>query len=583
MQLIQIRERIQQLPARKIIRYSLFAGAAIALAIAGFSAETRPLRLRGGIPDAIISNAVFGVGATTLECVDIDSDGYGPGPGCTGPDADPLDDEVNTVASWQSKHGTVDALLAARGYTGILRYRVLDPVNGNDGTCVAAATAALALASPCQTWNSFRGNVIAGDVTLVRGGTYAFVMPINNNGTATNPIRIMSYPGELFEMNRTNLADGFSKIAAAYITIDGIKVFSTSNANAFNFDASNNMTFRNVWTHGSNTALRIFSSLIGRAHTNLVEMSYFRSNSATEMLYMGARGNPSYDVTIRRNVIYAPSGMDSGYPAFQWNGRVTNLVVEQNIVWAPSQCFSLLQGVSDSFIRNNLCFGGTAAGLSLRNYSDAQSQTDPNDCTCPEDGICPYDQVNTIIENNIFIRPQTKRNGIAVGSGAVSTVVIGNNAFCEAGSIENIMFRNNIIQAYGNEPLIWFNAINAAEREQNIRDISFHNNLFYKVSSINPTEFFIVGTTASGRISYTTSAFSAYHASLTPNSTIANNVEADPLFVNYAETNWSSPGNNNFHLQAGSPAIGAATTTSSTVDIQELPQTTPRTIGPYAN
>src|SRR6185369_16432240 len=69
-------------------------------------------------------------------------------------------------------------------------------------------------------------------------------------------------------------------------------------------------------------------------------------------IYYGSREEPSQDIYIRRNISYLHT-----IQGFQWNGRVTNMQVDQNVWYnnaGSGQTFE--QGVSNSFFRSNLIF-----------------------------------------------------------------------------------------------------------------------------------------------------------------------------------------------------------------------------------
>src|SRR5208283_4221965 len=95
---------------------------------------------------------------------------------------------------------------------------------------------------------------------------------------------------------------------------------------------------------------------------------------------------PSRNVTVRRNLIFNAGNDGNG---FQFHGRVTNLVVDSNIIYnSDGAGISLLQGVSNSFITNNLIFNHANGGIKFMNYTDQQ----PN--------LLPYDQTGNLIANN---------------------------------------------------------------------------------------------------------------------------------------------------------------------------------------
>jgi len=134
---------------------------------------------------------VSGLGQSTLTCLDKDGDGFGVGPGCSGPDADDLAAAVHTGGQALSAHGgTITGWLQYRGYpTGHVWY--IAPT-GNDSTCVENDAT-----RPCATFSRVNSSAIAGRVVIFREGTYRQSLAPTNSGSAGNPIVFMSYPGEL--------------------------------------------------------------------------------------------------------------------------------------------------------------------------------------------------------------------------------------------------------------------------------------------------------------------------------------------------------------------------------------------------
>jgi hypothetical protein len=493
----------------------------------------------------------WGPGKTTLTCIDHDGDGYGPGPGCLGPDADDDDASINTVASWKARYGTIDALLAKRGYTGILRYWFVDYTNGDDATCKAGASAQ-AEASPCRTYSKFRTMIKPGDAIVFRGGTTpaGTVFPMTVSGTEANPILFIGYPGEKFILDRTGGSDGIAGTRRAHLIFDGFKVYSGGSlGNSYAVLVSPHITIRNMEMEGGYTHIRMFDDVVNVT----IERNVLHGNKGTENVYLGARGIPGKNVYLRHNLIYNSSGLGSGFPAVQYNGRIENYVVEGNVVYNSEQCFSWLQGVSRSVFRNNICFGNNRAMLTIYNYPGNQKE----DCACANNEICPYDQTDNLIENNTLVRPRYNRAGGTVSAFAIT---VNNQAHCRAGDLGRNTFRNNIIVGWGNTALVNYTSKETGDTLKYIATSTFQNNVLYKPSAA---------------ISQADRAFRVNGVDLAPEAfallakEAAGNIVADPMFVSYDEANWSMPEANNLRLQKGSPAIGAGASFDKPLSTQD--------------
>lgn len=506
---------------------------------------------------SVANSAVYlGPGKTTINCIDRDGDGYGTGPSCVGRDADDKDTAINTVESWKATYTTLDALLAKRGYVGILRYWFVDSANGDDTTC-KPDTSVAAEAIPCRNWGRVRANVKPGDVVVFREGStpVGSTLPMNVSGTVANPILLIGYPGESFVLDRSNkpdgtaVGDGISGTNLSNLIFDGFTIYSSGGlGNAFNVNINpQNVTVRNMEMRGGYTHLRMFEGL----KNITIEENLFAESKATESVYLGARGNPGKDVFFRNNIIANVSGLHSGYPAVQYNGRGTNYVVEGNIVYGFEQCFSFVQGVSHSTFRRNLCFGGSAAMLTIWTYPGNQAA----DGTCPANGICPYDQTDNLIEYNTLIRSRYNRAGDQVAQ--VGAFVINNRAIpilkdgvsTVPGEIARTTFRNNIVVGWGNTPLVMFKS----EPDLAIKHVStsrFTDNVWWKVDTTLPNDIFMVGFSPTTGLwqSLTPEQFAPLAAEYN------GNIVADPKFVHYDFAEWANPELADFHLQPDSPA-----------------------------
>jgi hypothetical protein len=564
---------------KTVSRSLLLAMLAVALPSPG--TDARPNFMKGGHPTGgappVLSETGFvGVGKTTLNCSDWDGDGYGTGPGCTSVDADDDDPAVNTAATFEATYASVGALLAKRGYTGILRYWFLDYVNGNDTTCVAG-TEAVAKAAPCLTMArinvAYASNLLPGDVVVIRGGQsphsqhYGLMGDTGWAGTATNPIVFVSYPGEAVILDGTvGQTDVFDVYSTSHLIFDGFKITlgpTSGNGRGFYFRYSSDFVVRNIEVFGGYAAMWQMEG----GHNFTIERNFFHEDKASHSMYLGSTPNPNSNVTVRHNIIKNSTVWDSGYPAFQHNGRVTNLVIEGNIIYGFEQCLAFLNGVSYSTIRNNLCFGGAAALITI--WLDGANQLAFPDCSCPEWGICPYPTTDNVVENNTLVRGAYDRTGYPAADTGVFNFTMSTH--CEVGDLSRHTIRNNVIWGHG--PTVVFNwpSDTLAQAQANLSSWTMTNNLIYNESPADPKLMFAIG------------GASRTEATVAPwFQTYSGNITVQPQFVSYDQLNWSDPSLSNFHPLPTSPLVGAGTTTGATLDIQRKPQHVPPNIGAYA-
>ena len=231
------------------------------------------------------------------------------------------------------------------------------------------------------------------DVVVFRAGTYVDPnmgggAPVDESGTAGNPITIMSMPGEVVAF-QTNSSYTFDTAGANYLIIDGFTIDNPTNVGlgtGYGCAGTTGTVIRNIEAQRFN-----YISCIDNMH-DLVLEKLVHHHQSEHGLYMGARNNPGTNITVRKSIFYK-NGHLSGYGNFQYNGRVTGMVIEDYIFHSSGQWgLSLIMGVSNSVIRNNLIFNNEGHGIVMQVY--------PGDCIGGTDGICPYSQTGNLFTNN---------------------------------------------------------------------------------------------------------------------------------------------------------------------------------------
>src|SRR5262249_4907630 len=281
-------------------------------------------------------------------------------------------------------------------------------------------------------------------------------------------------------------------------------------------------------------------------------------------IYIGSRALPSSNVTLHRNICY-----NAAWNGFHINGRFTNLQVDQNIIYSDGIAgLSLQEGVSNSFFRNNLIFNSTSQGIEISNY--------PGDCAQFGQGgqgsICPYDQTGNLFENNTVYQTGFDGKGLPVQQPAVK---VKNNAINRVGDLGHQTWRNNIFIGYGMAS--HYPSVVYVDGDKDYLSTSmFSNNIFWSLDGANTTAVIGFGYNANyGYQGYTCNQA----ASIT---TISGCMNVDPNFVNVSPAYYSLPGQFNFSLQAGSPAIGAGAILNAPVfDILGATRRSPPGVGAF--
>ena len=454
------------------------------------------------------SSAIKGPGCTTATVIDWDCDGYGPG-SPLGPDADDADPAVNTAASALAKYGSTAALLAHLGYTP--RSLLFIAPSGND-----AAGQPNNEAQPYRSWNGVAALVQAGDAVIWRAGTYADHPALSTSGTPGSPIILMAYPGERVVLDQPS--NGIDFVGQSNITIDGLVLQNSTNGlgeGMFFGDPAVNITIRNV---DDGRRARGILGMNGLSNV-LIEHSIFHDTTLEHCIYLGAREKPNSNITVRANLIY-----NGAYNGFQHNGRVTGLVVDSNIIYNNVlSALSFLEGVSNSVIRNNVMFGNGRNCLLIWDYYGDPTQN-----------INPYDQVNNTFVNNTCWVGAKDPTGMDIQQPAIN---IDNGGFPV--SMDNQKFENNIFVT------------------QNYAVFQFGQPRYLNTAIIRNNVMLDAGGTPYlnyAGVDYGFSSLNGWDALK------GGNIQADPLF-RAAQTAWyATPGNYDFTLLPGSPAIGLAIT-----------------------
>jgi hypothetical protein len=566
-------------------------------------------------------------GCTTAYYIDWDCDGYGPGVRSNGvygwdalgvgdmPDADDTVASINTTATVAAAYGSGGTLtnaqlktfLATRGYTVQDVFYVSTTGSNTTGT----------VNNPNLPFATYDGRLYseltAGDAVVYRGGNYIEPdigggAPSMKDGTAGNPIIVMSYPGENVKLLTSNTnsfnTTGFGADPGTdYNIIDGFIVDHTAAyggagalglGNGFGCSGATHTTIRNIEA----TRFKYITCVNG--HSNLtVERSIFH-HQQEHGLYAGANLNASTDIVIQDNIFYANGysydtfRLSAEYGGHQFNGRCTSgCMWERNIAHSNgSWGLSLIQGVKNATIQNNLIFNNAGYGVIINMY------TPPNSCAAfpgqADEGICPYDSSGNVFENNTVFVGTTRADGES-GSGvfpapfAAFGIARTEPGCVEAGvsvATENCqawqIFRNNVIYVYNGAAFQFYSKTTTETWPENS---TFQNNIIYKLGSASHIlcdDFYTSSTNCnsnsvgeSGEAVYDFSAF---------NSTFGGgaNLNNDPLLVRANTADYGAPEVFNLRPQVFSPTRQAGTSTGiPTLDIKQNTRSGPHDIGAY--
>ncbi len=352
--------------------------------------------------------------------------------GCLGPDADDLDATVHTGPEFVTKWTTLKLGLAHQGYSPV-NFWYLNPATGSDSNTCHDTTGSTNIGTPCATYGHLvAAGLAAGDMVLFRGGDYTDVINVVVNGTAGAPLILKAYPGEIPTLRQQA---GIGALDRSWLIVDGLTLNSQNATGSMvnggsaepSTDTYHDNIFRNMHLTNASNGFYMFNGM-----TNLIledNVAHDMHGTTGHCFYTGARGSPNANLQYQRNIAY-----NCDYTGIQHNGRVTNYLLQQNIIHSTlAQCVSLEQGVSHSIIRGNLIFNCHNAGMVIAIYDqDARNGWGvkcPDDATVSPGGLCncdlnsaycPHDENFNLIENNTFYQTGVDLNGSYANGGAIN-------------------------------------------------------------------------------------------------------------------------------------------------------------------
>lgn len=562
------------------------------------------------------TNGPQGLGSSKIiaggqACLDKDGDGYGVGQGCLGLDADDNDPNVHTGtqelnlfpgngtgAGASGFSGPVNNWLAHLGYqtltasgSSISSYAtvwVIDGVGGSHGATCHDTNADHALLSPCLTWTDIdvavfdNANGVGGvsqcsdQIVIFRAtGTYNGLNQASGSHTAVGGsasncrVIYVNYPGEqpFIQVPSNAVGQGFDALSQSYWILDGFKI----DANLQGYPAvavgspqgssNGNWIVRNCeLLHGVNDSTvdgdNIYNALF---EDNVV---HDVNTGDQHEVYLGSNSFASYNVIIRRNIIYNTL---TGFNQLQFNGRCnqggsaassslwngtfpasgsgSSCYISQNLIYSGNgSCITVLEGFDYSYITDNVCIN-SGGGVRIYNY--------PGNCGPQE--ICAWNQSHNLIANNTFVlnpkdplgneydNPGANAFNIAilVDNDANSSSECGSGTltggFC--GDIGHNTWANNIVVAAGDP-----NDSLAPVRYCSPSDCSTTGNGLYLVNDIWSDNILWSNDGRSTVIEYNGgSSFVRVGCSSWPTGTSGGCMNGDPKFVNWNTSYYATP------------------------------------------
>ena len=416
--------------------------------------------------------------------IDHDGDGYGVA-APNGPDADDNDPTVTTYESAIAQYGTLEKLVNHLGYYPE-RIRYIDP--GDD--------------------NYKFSDLQPGDMVIYKEGTYTKKYILSNtdiSGTADKPIVLLAMPGKQVVL-QTPDGEAINTWKCSYLTFDGFELTGhVVNSYGIQMHYSKHIMMKNIYSHHHKIGIRGFEDL----HDISIENCVIADNEGSHGIYLGSRDLPNTNITVHGCRIYR-----NGRHGIQHNGRVTNMLLEKNIVHSNELGgFSLVLGTSDSIVRNNLIFNNNKQGIIFYDYDDSTRPI--------------ADQNNNLVENNIIWIGQYSWNG-STNPTYFASILFNDTTETQQGKMENNIIRNNILVTHSD-------AILRFKQQRFFDTTTIEDNLLY-----NPK--------GSARVLDLEGTKYDFEEFQSLSSSISGNVFEDPNFVDVSVDYYNTPEKFNFAI-----------------------------------
>jgi len=438
----------------------------------------------------------IGKGCTNAFYIDKDCDGYGVA-SPLGVDADDNDPEVNTPETVIAKYGTLENFLHHLGYYPERIFYI--SANGDDDNGEVDN-----INKPYKTWDAVESQLQPGDAVIFRGGVYDYLGDYaitcgDLNGTADKPVIIMAYPGENVIIDAAE--NSISMTYASYLVFDGFIIDNLKDewGRGINGHYFDHVTFRNIESmhHSSGWHTDAQRDVV-------IENCVFHDNSQSHGIYLNSYVKPldkwGKNIIVRNCISYR-----NGRHGIQCNGIFDNVTIENNIFHSNTLGgISLLNGVCNSIVRNNLVFVNQRAGVIFFNY-----------CSYDWFGAGRPAKNNNII-NNLFYIHKSDEPGILFNDGTNGNCGGAPGFDPDNFTMKENIIRNNIIIGGG-----WGGAAPIDFRQyKHFSFTAIDNNIFYRSSGDATTiiktegDFYTVGEAEN------------------LSNQIKNNLLADPKFTN---------------------------------------------------
>jgi hypothetical protein len=328
--------------------------------------------------------------------------------------------------------------------------------NGNTGT----------LASPWRSINTAVANLKGGDTLYVRGGTYAETVNVNVSGTASSPITITAYPGELPVIDGgTTLPAGdwgvLMPVRGSYNNISGLEIKNSNITGRYvagrgmeilgQHNTISKMNVHHTWGGGILVLgdynivedSRVWQNCLNNS-TNPGKQNWGTGMSAAQGASSSLKPGVTSYVTLRRNTVFNNWG--EGLSCYE----ADHCILEDNIVYDNWSANLYISDTTNSLVQRNIVYVSSNPAVPARGLNSDRKE---GIVMADERADKPRSVSNTVINNFIYNSNFEAFVWTLVPNG-LNNVLIANNTIVDGnlwtGSGTNIVNKtsqitNNII------------------------------------------------------------------------------------------------------------------------------------------
>lgn len=371
--------------------------------------------------------------------------------------------------------------------------------NSNNGLSTLNAFATLQYAS---------GKVAAGDSVIVLPGKYKGFYH-TTSGNAANPIVFLAQPGVLINSANGTTNDGINLEGAAYVIIEGFKVYGVPRAGIRSVLNDHVIIRKNVCDSN-----RYWGILTGFSDDILIEGNECSRSVIEHGIYFS---NSADRPVIRNNISWGNNANGihmNGDVSLGGDGIISNALVENNTIYENGKNGGSginCDGVQNSRFQNNLLYNNHASGVSLYQI----------------DGGAP--SKNNVVVNNTIVQAADGRWAINISDGSTGNTIFNNILYHSHSFRGSISIDAASLTGFTSNFNVTTDKLSNDGGNTNMSLVSWRTNTGQDLNSLiaSPAQLFVNAAAYNYHLSATSPALNKGSASLASNNAPVNDIEGN--------------------------------------------------------